>query len=119
MLGDWELTVATLAVYGSANRILPEAAERRVRAHADGFGKMSIVDLLELDVLYDWSHVRDSSPAGLGNVARAIRTELAELDLRRAVKFGGDPTDFESHETTIGRIVSKLGASNPPAALKS
>ncbi len=114
MLGDWELTVATLAVYGSANRILPEAAERRVRAHADGFGKLSIVDLEQHGCLFDWSHIRDSSPAGLGNVARAIRTELAELDLRRAGRFGMAVDDFESHETTIGRIVSKLGASVAP-----
>lgn len=39
--------------------------QRRVRAHADGFGKREMDD----PVLWDWSHVRDSSAAALCDVA--------------------------------------------------
>lgn len=39
--------------------------QRRVRAHADGFGKRDMDD----PVLWDWSHVRDSSAAALCDVA--------------------------------------------------
>jgi hypothetical protein len=108
-LRDWDLIVAVMGIRGNANRILPEAADRRVRANADGFGRMSIVELKRLGILYDWSHIRDSSDAGQRAVARAIRQELRELDVRRAAKFGMSPDDFQSHESMVGEIVAKLG----------
>lgn len=108
-LGDWDLIVAVMGIRGNANRILPEAADRRVRAHADGFGKLSIVELDKLGALYDWSHIRDSSGAGQRDVARAIRQELRELDVWRAAKFGMAVDDFQSHESMVAEIVAKLG----------
>lgn len=112
-LADWDLIVAVMGIRGNANRILPAAADRRVRAHADGFGKMSIVQLEKLAILYDWSHIRDSSPSGQRAVAMAIRAELVELDIRRAGKFGMSPDDFQSHESMVSEIVAKLGTVAP------
>jgi len=115
-LNNWDLIVATLYWKGNANRMLDDGARRRVWAHADGYGKMSIVELQRLELLEDWSHIRDSSDEGQKQVAQAIRQELAEMDIRDRAEFarkfpGIDTSDLRSkREQTVAEIVAKLGA---------
>lgn len=105
---DWDLIVATLAVFGSANRILGNEAQRRVREQADGFGRMSLAQLDELGITFDWSHVRDSSEQGLRRVADAIMDELVKLDEERARRFP-ELAEAGHHRRVVQEIVDKLG----------
>lgn len=109
---DWDLIVATLAVFGSANRILGTEAQRRVREQADGFGRMSLAQLDELGITFDWSHVRDSSDAGKRRVADAIRAELREMDRQREARFP-ELVGTETHESLVIDVVQQLGTTVP------
>lgn len=99
---NWDLIVATLYWRGSANRILEGAPRRRVWAHGDGYGKMSGAELERLELMFDWSHIRDCSDEGQRQVARAIRTELLELDRKRGREDG-------HHLAMVEEVVGKLG----------
>jgi len=68
-LSDWELIVSFLHWEGSNSGKLPDAVEIFVRQNADGFGR----DAEALGVLFDWSHVRDSSDESITRMAKIIR----------------------------------------------
>lgn len=75
-LTDWELIVATLNWRGSCNRILTQAQRTAAWVAGDGYGKMSEAALRGLELLEDWSHIRDSSDEGKAAVAFSIRESL-------------------------------------------
>ena len=77
-LSDWDLLVALLAPMGSCNRTLTESQSIAVREQCDGFGKMSRGELAELGCLWDWSHVRDSSPEAIERAAQSARVFVGE-----------------------------------------
>jgi len=109
-LADWDLIVATLYWKGTANRILPQQARNRIWSHADGYGKMSGAQLAKLELLEDWSHIRDSSDEAQARVAESIRIELKTRDNMRAMRFGAAADEFQTHEAMVAEIVAKLGA---------
>lgn len=75
-LNDRELINATLNWRGSCNRILTPAQRTRAWVAGDGYGKMSLAQLRDLELLEDWSHIRDSSPEGTAAIAASIRQSL-------------------------------------------
>lgn len=45
----------------------------RIFEMGDGFGNLSGAELSEMELWYDWSHIRDSSDKALAKMAEAIR----------------------------------------------
>ena len=45
-----------------------------VVSHCDGYGELSIREIMAMDVAYDWSHVRDSSEDAINATYRALLT---------------------------------------------
>ena len=77
---DWDLVVRFLG--DATYRKLMTGAEKDViRTLADGYGTLTLEDAGETpehqDLLRDWSHVRDSSPAAVARMAAAIRAFFA------------------------------------------
>lgn len=81
---DWELIIAVLHPTASRNNYwLNQSQKNQVRWLGDGFG--DLVKMLEegcegdliATMLYDWSHVRDSSPAAIQAMAQKIRDLVA------------------------------------------
>lgn len=66
---EWDLVVQHLHYTGDHYGTLTDAQHRRVRRLGDGFG----AGVTDPDMLYDWSHIRDSSPAAVTAMADAIR----------------------------------------------
>lgn len=95
-LNDWELITATLYWRGSCNKVLTAAQRACVWGEGDGYGAMSIEQLRELDLLGDWTHIRDSSPEGRCRVAAAIRGYLGGRGL-----------------LTVNRVVNQIGTTTP------
>jgi hypothetical protein len=81
VLTDYDLIVATLYWKGSANRILTTEQRARAWEAGDGYGRMSLAELHELELVEDWSHIRDSSPEGIAAVAYSIRSSLGSRKL--------------------------------------
>lgn len=71
-MDDWSLLVACLSPTMALVQLRPED-DRAARCFCDGFGKMTREQLEEIDALYDWSHVRDSTPEAQHNAATFIR----------------------------------------------
>lgn len=65
---DHEIVVAFLHHNGHLNAVLSAQQQQDIRLLADGFGQTS-----NLDLVWDWSHVRDSSDEGFARMATAIR----------------------------------------------
>lgn len=78
---DWDLVVRFLGYGSDCSRLLTGAEKDVVRTLADGFGALTLADGVETaehqDLLRDWSHVRDSSPAAVARMAAAIRAFFA------------------------------------------
>jgi hypothetical protein len=72
VLSDWDLLVACLGPTTAMFQLTTEDDER-ARVLCDGFGRMSAAMLWELEALFDWSHVRDSSPEAIAEAATFIR----------------------------------------------
>jgi hypothetical protein len=78
---DWGLVVECLSPTSRKFQI-PPGIERNARMECDGFGSLKGSDLPPAqikDMLWDWSHVRDSSPAALSSAAKVLRTYLRSL----------------------------------------
>lgn len=73
-----EIVALCLAPLGFAGRRveLGTEAEKIARGLADGFGKLSITNPADADMLWDWSHVRDSSPQAFSSVVSFLRAVL-------------------------------------------
>jgi len=50
---------------GSASGVLTEDEHNKAVAMCDGYGEKSVAELKDLDLTWDWSHVRDSSDEAL------------------------------------------------------
>jgi len=80
---DWDLVVRFLGYGSDYSRLMTGAEKDVVRLLADGFGTLSpeeaaLGETVEhQDLLRDWSHVRDSSPEAVANMAAAIRAFFA------------------------------------------
>ena len=62
---------------GEFNDVLSGAEHDRAVALCDGFGKMDIATLRELDLTWDWSHVRDSSDEALAGCHDVVKGLLS------------------------------------------
>ena len=74
---DWDLVVSALHHTGELREQLTVAQQQTVRRAADGFGIVCGLDGESLDMLWDWSHVRDSSQKAVGRMAMLVRIMLA------------------------------------------
>jgi hypothetical protein len=81
ILNDWDLIVATMHYRGVARTFLNGTRLADVAARGDGYGKMTVAELKARELLYDWSHVRDSSPAAVCAMAARIRELIGPKDL--------------------------------------
>ena len=80
---DWELLVAALGPTKSIFQLTTKDDER-ARVLCDGFGRMSAAQLRELEATFDWSHVRDSTPAAIAEAATFIRDKALRNATPRA-----------------------------------
>lgn len=75
---DWAILVATL--HHSGEHRLPHQRQFGVRWECDGFGELPDRHGGDVDtMLWDWSHVRDSSPLGIERAAFFARWALIGL----------------------------------------
>jgi len=65
---DWCLVVGHLAPTGSDQDALTHEDKQIIRSMADGFGKNP-----DSPLLFDWSHIRDSSEEAIADMAATIR----------------------------------------------
>jgi hypothetical protein len=76
---DWNLIVGALYHLDEKRTIrLTAANEKIVRAMGDGYGKMSWQELHDRELCWDWSHIRDSTPAAKRAMAQMIREFLGQ-----------------------------------------
>jgi len=73
---DRSLVVACLHHSGEMRDHLTAEQAQTVRRAADGFGLITGRDSASLDILWDWSHVRDSSPKAMARMALVLRVML-------------------------------------------
>jgi hypothetical protein len=75
---DWTLVLDFTR--GDRRRLLSAPEARELRLLADGFGDLRGVDSAECaahqDLLWDWSHVRDSSDAAVARMSAWIRARF-------------------------------------------
>ena len=71
-LDDHELVMAVMR--GNYSGLLNETQQWRVYCEADGYGYCLPEVLEQINDGWDWSHIRDSSPAGFTRMAALIRT---------------------------------------------
>lgn len=76
---DHQLVVACLHYNGDLRGCLTRSEALTARGLADGFGNLDEHDKSETnqDMLWDWSHVRDSSPVAVYTMAAYLRAVLA------------------------------------------
>ena len=79
-MSDREYVVMHLHYEGERWGALSASDQTEARYLADGYGDLSGCDLegegLD-EMLYDWSHVRDSSPRAIARMATFIRSRAA------------------------------------------
>lgn len=66
---DWKYVVSHLHWNGGRKNVLSANDHGAVRAMADGFGP----GFTNPDIIWDWSHVRDSSSAAIARMATTLR----------------------------------------------
>jgi hypothetical protein len=71
-MNDWDLVVAFLHHDGIHRDLLNDKQKGMVRLEGNGFGDLKGAQLAP-DLLWDWSHVRDSSPDAVKRMADKIR----------------------------------------------
>lgn len=71
---DWALCEDYLHRNGRKfNGALSTIKRLELVVHGDGYGKMSRDEIIDADLVWDWSHVRDSSDEAIHAMAEAIR----------------------------------------------
>jgi hypothetical protein len=103
IVDDWKIVVA--ALHYSSETALPARTQVSVRELGDGFGSLRGPKTeAVLDMLWDWSHVRDSSPEAVAKMAGMIR-RLAHETLRANVQ--SDPRVAEWRRVAVD--LARLG----------
>lgn len=72
-MSSWDLVVSCLHHKGSKYSDLSPEQQQTVRRAADGFGAVYGFDNESLDMLWDWSHVRDSTNEAIEKMAKLLR----------------------------------------------
>ena len=72
-LSNWDLIVSFLHPSGENYNSLPLDLEKAVRRTADGYGLITGFCGNSMDMLFDWSHIRDSSEKAINRMAYLIR----------------------------------------------
>jgi hypothetical protein len=72
-LSNWDLIVSFLHPSGENYNSLPLDLEKAVRRTADGFGQITGLCSNSIELLFDWSHIRDSSEKAINRMAYLIR----------------------------------------------
>ena len=94
----WAVVVACLHYKGSCHALTRTLrADKHARTLADGFGKLDPHSPGYEDCLWDWSHVRDSSPEAV--------THMADFLLSRYEGAGRSQTLCDALSDTLGRPV--------------
>jgi len=70
---DWTVVVAYLHWNGTHSKVLTTRQQGQVRMLADGFGK----GVTDPDLVWDWSHVRDSSESAITAMANKIKETIS------------------------------------------
>lgn len=92
---DWKVVVACLHYSGEFHDSLSNRDHARVRELGDGYGSLRGPKTEAiLDMLWDWSHVRDSSPEAVAKMAAALRG-IATARLQDEVARTSDPRVVE------------------------
>lgn len=105
---DWQLVVAYLHHSGERRNDLPVHVQAEIRLfHADGFGKLRNMaqddPSVEVEVLvWDWSHVRDSSPEAVKAMADAIRRAV-QLQAEMAAEWAAQQAEYELDAYVMAR----------------
>ena len=77
----WGIVCRFLNAKGSYYQLMNDEEHKVVRLLADGFGDLRGSDLPQKtinEMLWDWSHVRDSSDEGIARMVAAIRQFVNE-----------------------------------------
>lgn len=82
---DRKFLNAYLHFNGSKHDELSEGAHNHLMSLCDGYGVLSVAELREKGLLWDWSHVRDSTPEALARARLCLETG------------GSSETSFEEH----------------------
>lgn len=83
---NWTFLVGYLHHSGERYGSLSNTEQAYVRSHGDGFGETT-----DPDLLWDWSHVRDSSPPAVSAMAGALR----RLGYKECLTCGG--SEYVTH----------------------
>lgn len=98
---DWKVVVACLHYSGEFHPAIDRRTAVRVRELADGFGSLRGPKSEEQwACLWDWSHVRDSSPEAVAKMAAALRN-VATATLRAEVARTADPRVVEWRRVAV------------------
>lgn len=100
-LSSWNLLVATLSPTKSEIK-LPVGIDRHARTLCDGFG--NVPDSDPHGVLYDWSHVRDSSDEAIERAAAYVRRYLTIDALAKAANAALESGNTVAYEAAINCI---------------
>ncbi len=65
--------------HSSPDMIVDETIYRSIFQKGDGYGELSIADLNNQGLWYDWSHIRDSSEKAIETMAALIKSHLFRL----------------------------------------
>jgi len=78
-LDDWDLIVACLHYEGGITHLVSDEIQWEAYCAADGFGWLAPEALEDINDGWDWSHIRDSSPAGKARIAYFLRSKLRSI----------------------------------------
>ena len=81
---DRDLVVAYLHYSGHHHDALSDAEHEHAFTLGDGYGSCTADELGEINGGWDWSHVRDSSPAAIAAIAAYLRGLGCTPEGRRA-----------------------------------
>ena len=70
---DFDLIYEYLFSQGVPHKLLPEAQVEVCYSKADGYGNLTRSELIVRDLVWDWSHIRDSSEKALDQVATTLK----------------------------------------------
>jgi len=86
-LSDWDLVVACLSTSGDFRDAFSPREQGRIRELADGFGNVrSLPAHQRFDLVWDWSHVRDSSDEAVTKMAGVIKAKAARFLLQDTIR---------------------------------
>lgn len=65
--------------HSSQDMIVDETIYRSIFQKGDGYGELSIADLDNQGLWYDWSHIRDSSDKAVATMAGMLKEHFFKL----------------------------------------